>query len=109
MSSAMILVFPLVLYLSLCALPRAAVSLFAIGVSFLVAQGVWWLGVSGRGDAGALAGLLTFVQIAIVMAGLVQGLRLTLLPADAGRGSYIALILGGALLAAAILRSAFGA
>lgn len=109
MSQILILALPVIIYLSLCALPRAAGTLYTIGASFLLAQGVWWLGVSGKPDAGAMAALLTLAQVAIVLAGLVQGLRLLALSADASRGRYVALILGGALIGAAVLRQTFGA
>ena len=108
MSQFLILALPVILYLSLCTLPRAAGSLYTIGAIFLVAQLAWWFGVSGKSDAGAMAALLTFAQVAIVIAGLVQGLRLLALPADASRGRYVALVIGGALIGAAVLRQSFG-
>jgi hypothetical protein len=108
MSQLLILALPALIFLSLCALPRAAGTLYTIGLSFLLAQGVWWLGVSGKSDAGALAALLTFAQVAIVIAGLVQGLRLLALPADASRGRYVALVFGGVLIGVAVMRQTFG-
>lgn len=104
MSQLLILALPVVVYLSLCALPRAAGTLYTIGVMFLLAQVARWFGLAG--DAGAA--VLTFAQVAIVLAGLVQGLRLLALPADASRGRYVALVMGGALIGAAVLRQTFG-
>jgi hypothetical protein len=51
---------------------------------------------------------LAFAQLGIVLAGLVQGLRLMVLPAEASRGRYLALIFGGLLIGAALLRSGLG-
>lgn len=102
--SALILALPIAAYLSLCALPRAAGSLYTIGVMFLLAQIAQWTGIAGQGAA-----LLSLTQVAIVLAGLVQGLRLLALPAAAPRGRYIALVFGGALIGAAILRRTLGA
>ena len=102
--SALILALPIAVYLSLCALPRAAGSLYTIGVMFLLAQAAQWSGIVSQSAA-----LVTFAQIAMVLAGLVQGLRLLALPATASPTRYYALVFGGALLGAALLRNSFGA
>jgi hypothetical protein len=104
MHALLILALPLVAYLSLCSLPRAAGTLYTIGTMFLLAQAARWLGLVG--DGGAV--LLGFAQVGIVLAGLVQGLRLLALPPDASRNRYIALVFGGALLGAALLRNFLG-
>ncbi len=82
MPSILILVLPVVLYVSLCSLPRGPGSLYTIGTMFVLAQAASWLGLFGSGGAAVLA----FAQLGIVMAGLVQGLRLMVLPAEASRG-----------------------
>lgn len=97
--------FPVVIYLSLCSLPRAPGSLYTIGIVFLLAQAARWLGLLAEGGGV----VLTLAQISIVMAGLVQGLRLLALPAETSRGRYLALVVGGALLGAAVLRNSLGA
>lgn len=104
MTLTLMLALPVVIYLSLCRLPRAAGSLYTIGIVFLLAQVVRWLGLVGEGGAA----LLTFAQIGIVMAGLVQGLRLLALPTETSSNRYVALVIGGALLGAAVLRSSMG-
>ena len=105
MPNVVILALPVVIYLSLCALPRAAGTLYTIGIVFLLAQAAAWTGFATQGSAT----LLGFAQVGMVLAGLVQGLRLLALPADASRNRYFALVLGGALIGAALLRSIFGA
>jgi hypothetical protein len=104
MPSILILALPVVLYVSLCSLPRGPGSLYTIGTMFVLVQLVSWLGLVGSGGAAVLA----FAQLGIVMAGLVQGLRLMVLPAEASRGRYLALIFGGLLIGAALLRSGLG-
>lgn len=104
MPSILILALPVVIYLSLCRLPRAPGTLYTIGIMFLLAQAVSWLGLLGKGGSA----ILGFAQVGIVLAGLVQGLRLLVLPAGASRNRYLALVLGGALIGAALLRSSLG-
>lgn len=104
MTPLLILALPVVVYLSLCALPRAAGSLYTIGTMFLLAQAARWFDLFGAGGAT----LLGFAQMGIVLAGLVQGLRLLALPSAASRSRYVALVFGGALLGAALLRNTFG-
>lgn len=104
MSPILLLALPVVVYLSLCRLPRAAGTLYTIGIMFLLAQGLGWLGFLDQG----WTALLGFAQIGIVLAGLVQGLRLLALPADASPKRYLALVFGGALIGAALLRNTFG-
>jgi hypothetical protein len=105
MTSLLILALPVVVYVSLCTLPRAAGTLYTIGTMFLLAQGARWLGVVGDGGTA----ILGFAQVGIVLAGLVQGLRLLALPESASRNRYVALVFGGALIGAALLRNTFGA
>ena len=105
MPSFVLLALPVVIYLSLCALPRAAGSIYTIGAMFLLAAALSWSGLLGD----AATAVLIFAQVAIVLAGLVQGLRLLALPADQSPARYYALVIGGMLFAAAILRTAFGA
>jgi len=104
MPSILILALPLVLYVSLCSLPRGPGSLYTIGTMLLMAQAANWLGLVGSGGATVLA----FAQFGIVLARLVQGLRLMVLPAEASRGRYLALICGGLLIGVALLRSGLG-
>lgn len=105
MPSILILALPVVIYLSLCRLPRAPGTLYTIGIMFILAQAASWLGLVGQGGAA----LLGFAQVGIVLAGLVQGLRLLVLPAGASRNRYLALVFGGALIGAALLRNSLGA
>lgn len=105
MTPLLILALPVVVYLSLCTLPRAAGTLYTIGTMFLLAQAARWFGLVGDGGGT----ILGFAQVGIVLAGLVQGLRLLALPEGASRNRYIALIFGGALIGAALLRNTFGA
>lgn len=105
MPSILILALPIVIYLSLCRLPRAPGTLYTIGIMFLLAQGLIWLEVFGASGT-AIVG---FVQVGIVIAGLVQGLRLMVLPAEASRGRYVALVVGGVLIGAALVSRALGA
>ncbi len=104
MPSILILVLPVVLYVSLCSLPRGPGSLYTIGTMFVLAQLASWMGWVGSGGAAVLA----FAQLGIVLAGLVQGLRLMVLPPEASRGRYVALILGGLLIGAALVSSGLG-
>lgn len=104
MPSILILALPVVLYVSLCSLPRGPGSLYTIGTMFVLAQLASWLGLFGSGGAAVLA----FAQLGIVLAGLVQGLRLMVLPAEASRGRYLALVLGGLLIGAALVSSGLG-
>jgi hypothetical protein len=104
MPSILILVLPVVLYVSLCSLPRGPGSLYTIGTMFVLAQLSSWMGWVGSGGAAVLA----FAQLGIVLAGLVQGLRLMVLPPEASRGRYVALILGGLLIGAALVSSGLG-
>ncbi|WP_430465365.1 hypothetical protein [Tabrizicola sp.] len=104
MPSILILALPVVVYLSLCRLPRAPGTLYTIGIMFLLAQAIGWLGLGGP----QVAPLLTLAQVGIVLAGLVQGLRLLALPDTASRNRYLALVVGGLLIGAAVLNSIMG-
>lgn len=104
MAPILILALPVVIYLSLCRLPRAAGTLYTIGIMFVLAQALGWLGLVGP----QAAPLLGFAQVGIVLAGLVQGLRLLVLPVEASRNRYLALVFGGLLIGAALVNSALG-
>jgi|GEM_PF-3478661 len=106
MQPVLILALPVVIYLSLCTLPRAAGTLYTIGIVFLLAQGAIWFGLAQEGHGPML---LRLAQVGMVLAGLVQGIRLLALPETAGRGRYLALVLGGVLIGAGLMRSMFGA
>lgn len=105
MPSILILALPVVVYLSLCRLPRAPGTLYTIGIMFLLAQALVWLEPFGAWGAA----ILGFAQVGIVLAGLVQGLRLMVLPAEASRNRYLALVLGGVLVGAALVSRSLGA
>ncbi len=97
---------PLVVYLSLAALPRGKPAVVGI-IAAIIAAGFAWVTGEAQGDASLLRALTLLAVSAIALAAIIQGFR-SVLGEGRPRWVYPALVLAGVLALAVPLLNLLG-